>query len=424
MKHLDISAKDIGFCIATALDLVSPVLSDHHKKVSSLAISIAAKIGMKQDNLDRICLTGLLHDAGALKLHERQKIEEFHVPASFVYKHCELGYRLFGTFKPFTDIANIIRFHHTWWDNGKGTKSMGMEVPLESHIIHLADRIAVLTKNKQNVMMEMSSIIERINGQRGKMFKPELVDAFNDLSSKTSFWLNAVSLSTRDYLFYRKKMMTLQLDEEGLLDLARLFGHIIDFRSRFTATHSTGVSATSTVLAGLANFSPLEVNQMTLAGYFHDLGKLAVSAEILEKPDKLSDQEFNIMKTHTYYSYHLIEMIPQLSILSEWAAFHHERLDGRGYPFQIKGRVLTLGSRIMAVADVFTAITEDRPYREGMSSEKAVEIVQKLSKEGKLDKNVAVLLADNHKNINSIRRSSESLAFQRYRQVTQLPKAA
>ena len=125
MQELYISQKDIGFCIANALDLLDPTLMDHHKKVASFALSLAEEVGLSREDQDMICLAGLLHDAGALSLIERFKIGEFDVGQAYSASHCELGFRLFNKFEPFSNIANLIRYHHVRWDHGRGTVLQG-----------------------------------------------------------------------------------------------------------------------------------------------------------------------------------------------------------------------------------------------------------------------------------------------------------
>jgi HD-GYP domain-containing protein (c-di-GMP phosphodiesterase class II) len=142
---------------------------------------------------------------------------------------------------------------------------------------------------------------------------------------------------------------------------------------------------------------------MLIAGYLHDLGKIAVPSEILEKPSKLDIEEFNVMRSHTYYTYRVLNKIKALQTITEWAAFHHERLDGTGYPFRLKGNELSLGARIMAVADVFTASSEDRPYRSGMEKEKVINILKSMAKNNALCPNVTDVILRNFDAINSSR---------------------
>ena len=198
--------------------------------------------------------------------------------------------------------------------------------------------------------------------------------------------------------------------------MSKLFSYIIDFRSRFTATHSSGVAASSEALSRLVGFSERECRMMRIAGHLHDLGKLAVPAEILEKPAKLTEDEFNIIRSHTFYTYRILEPIGDLDVINTWGSFHHERLDGSGYPFHHKAQDLSLGSRIMAVADVFTAITEDRPYRKEMPSERALQVLQQMADSSALDSNIVSLLRVHFDEINSSRIAAQAGASKEYQE--------
>jgi len=149
---------------------------------------------------------------------------------------------------------------------------------------------------------------------------------------------------------------------------------------------------------------------MKIAGYLHDLGKLAVPSEILEKPAKLTEDEFNIIKSHPFYTYRILETISDLDVINIWASFHHERLEAKGYPFHNKGEDLSLGSRIMAIADVFTAITEDRPYRKKMTSDEALQVLREMAENSTLDSNLVSTLRLHYDEVNSLRIAAQAAA--------------
>lgn len=283
-------------------------------------------------------------------------------------------------------------------------------MPTESHILHLADRIAVLIDARHEPIGQSKAISEKIRDLADAMFVPELMDAFLELSAEEWFWLDAARPSWQ----VSRMPRTHELGLDDLLGLGKVFSYVIDFRSRFTATHSAGVAATSEALAGLMGFSERECVTMRVAGYLHDLGKLAVPAEILEKPGRLTVDEFSVMRAHTYHTYSVLERIPSLDVINAWGAFHHERLDGRGYPFHLTDRELTLGSRIMAVADVFTAVTEDRPYREAMPKERGLEIVQKMAASSALDAKVVSVLAAALDDVAARRKTAQRDAAREY----------
>ena len=143
------------------------------------------------------------------------------------------------------------------------------------------------------------------------------------------------------------------------------FKDIIDLKSPFTATHSTGVSACADALSELMERAD-ERLKIRIAGNLHDLGKLVIPNSILEKGTGLSIEEYQIIKSHSYYSYTIMNSIADLGDVAEWGRFHHEKIDGSGYPFHHSGDRLPTQARIIAVSDVFTALAEDRPYRKGM----------------------------------------------------------
>jgi HD-GYP domain-containing protein (c-di-GMP phosphodiesterase class II) len=275
----------------------------------------------------------------------------------------------------------------------------------------------VLINRQREVLGQVTGILERIEQHSGKLFMPELVNTFKSLSQKEYIWLDIASPSIGSTLLRTVRLPTIELDVNGLLSLAKLFSHVIDFRSRFTATHSSGVAATAELLAKLAGFSERECQMMKVAGYLHDLGKLAVPAEILEKPAKLTVAEFNVIRSHTFHTYRTLEALSDLDIINTWASFHHERLDGSGYPFHLTGQDLSSGARIMAVADTFTAITEDRPYRRGMTSDAALQVLQQMADNSALDPSIVSLLKLHFDEVDSARASAQAAAVKEYEQV-------
>ena len=167
-------------------------------------------------------------------------------------------------------------------------------------------------------------------------------------------------------------------------------------------------------MSRLYGFCEYETQSLRIAGNLHDLGKLAVPAGILNKPGALSREEYAVIKSHTYYSYNVISSIKGLTQIAEWASFHHERLDGTGYPFHIMGRRMTIGSRIMAVADIFTALTEARPYRKGMDRAGIGKIMNEMGKNDVVDRKIVSLLFDEYDRITESVVSTQAAAMEFY----------
>ena len=412
IRELHVPLFDISLSLSNALDLISSSVTNHHKHVAYIASAIAAEIGLSKDDEIDILLAGTLHDIGALSLKERLDTLNFEI--DLPHRHAEKGYYLLKDFAPFAKIAPLIRYHHLPWSNGSGESFNGEEVPLGSHILHLADRVDVLIDRDSDILNQVDDICEKVERFSGKLFHPELIDGFKRVAQREYFWLDLVSFSLERVLARKTRTASVELDIVGLIELTRIYSKIIDFRSRFTATHSSGVAAVSETLAALVGMSRHQCLKMKVAGYLHDLGKLAIPTTILEKAEKLTSKEYNIIKRHTFYTYRILENVKGLEQINSWAALHHERLDGRGYPFGHKGDELSLGSRIVAVADVFTALTEDRPYRQGMEKDKVMDILEDMVQTKALDSRIVKLLKNNYEKVNKLRYVAQTNAAQAY----------
>jgi putative nucleotidyltransferase with HDIG domain len=166
-----------------------------------------------------------------------------------------------------------------------------------------------------------------------------------------------------------------QLNWGALTALARA----IDAKSPWTAGHSERVTNLALKIGRVLGFSQEEIDILHRGGLLHDLGKIGVPAEILDKPGKLSDEELPVMRRHAALGAHILESIAAYAGVIPMVLQHHERVDGRGYPNGIAGDLICSGARIFAVADAFDAMTSDRPYRKALKQERAIEIIQEES---------------------------------------------
>ncbi|MCL5036848.1 MAG: HD domain-containing protein [Chloroflexi bacterium] len=413
LKGFHVPLFDLVMALSSAVDLVTPQVGNHHKRVAYIAHAMGGEMGLTNKEQKDLLLAGALHDIGALSLKERLDTLQFEIKSPHI--HAETSYLLLKNFEPFADMAYLGRFHHVPWNEGEGVEFRGNPVPIGSHILHLADRIEVLIDKNKSILGQTEGIAARIF-ENSRKFAPNVLEAFKGLVNKEYFWLDTVSGGLDTTIRMRARIDDTVLDMEDLFKITEVFSQVIDFRSPFTATHSSGVAAISEALAGMMGLSELECRKIRLAGYLHDLGKLAVPTEILEKPDKLTEEEFNIMRSHTFYTYRILEPLDALDEINTWASFHHERLDGNGYPFHLGARDLPIGSRIMAVADVFTAITENRPYREGMPPEQALKLLKQFADNSALDVHIVSLMTRNFDVANQMRIDAQKEATAKYQE--------
>lgn len=171
--------------------------------------------------------------------------------------------------------------------------------------------------------------------------------------------------------------ITMQNNQKGLI---YSFAEISESKSKYTGEHIKRVAEYMKVLGKASGFDDEFVEQLSTASMMHDIGKLMISEEILDKPDKLTDEEYLIMKNHVLYGEALLEKCPgeMMHLACVLAKEHHERWDGSGY-LGMKGEEISYISRLMAVCDVFDALTSDRYYKKGWSLEDTFDEIIKLS---------------------------------------------
>ncbi|MCG2731126.1 MAG: HD domain-containing protein [Acetobacterium sp.] len=392
--------------------MVSPELNNHQRLVAYITFNLGEALNFDEKKLNEVSVAAVLHDIGGLSMQERINVLKFE--AINPHQHARIGWLLLKDYREFTEIARIIKFHHVDWRDGEGLAFNGEVVMPESHLIHLADRIATLIARDEKIINQKDRIYKKIESASGQKFNPEYVKAFERLKEKEFFWYDLESISNGRRYYKRIKFKDQCLNIDELIGITKLFARVIDFRSNFTAVHSEGVSAVAKRLAQHFNCDELTCKKIQAAGYVHDIGKLTVPTEILEKPGALSKEEFDVIKEHTYHTYVLLFQVKGLEEINEYASMHHERLDGTGYPFKLEAKDLSLGARIMAVADIFTAVSENRPYRKGMQKEAVVEVLRKMSIENKIDKSIVETLISYYHEINKARIKAQKKARTRY----------
>ncbi|MEW6426820.1 MAG: HD domain-containing phosphohydrolase [Thermodesulfobacteriota bacterium] len=396
---------DLLLSISEATDLASPLLVSHHRRVSFLAAAIGRELGLADEDCRLLALAGAVHDIGGLSLRDR--LESFDFEQNEPDRHAKPGYLLLALFPPLREAARLVRFHHVDWQQGDGREYRQMEVPELSHVIHLADRVAVQIRTGREILVQKEEIRQRIEADRGAMFVPDQVAAFAALSRREAFWLDLTPPAVDDFLRDRLPLGTVELSEDDLLTLATLFCRLIDFRSRFTATHSRGVAAVVSRLAWKSGQNERQVARMFMAGLLHDIGKLVVPAEILEKSQALDVEDFAVIRKHPYFSERILRATEGFRDIGRWTALHHERLDGSGYPYRLRQDEIPFPARLLAVADTFTALTEDRPYRCGVSGRSTDDIMRTMAAHGKLDPDLTDLIHEDMAAVEAIRQEAQ-----------------
>jgi putative nucleotidyltransferase with HDIG domain len=411
----DLQLQDIIISLAHSIDMVSSFVHQHHLRVALLAEAIADETGWPATPKRSLILAAALHDIGAVSSTEKAELVEMDVEED--HHHAALGAGMLGDFSYFADIVPIIRYHHHYWHHGEGATSQGELVPEASFLLHLADRIDISIDPSIWILDQTETIRSTIQALSGRIFKPDLVAAFMRASSHDAFWLRLDGCSM-ETLLHRTLAHEppIHVDINVLEALAHTFSHIIDFRSKFTSTHSAGVAAVAYQLAKLKQFSEEKSRRLRVAGYLHDIGKIAVPSEILNKPDKLTANEFNRMKAHAFYTNTILSELAVLDDICAWASHHHEKTDGSGYPFGLDSHSLSEEARIMTYADIFTALREERPYRCSMPLNDTMITITNMLTPSETDE-IYQLLCHHLTAIDNVRSVAQKQASMTYQQI-------
>lgn len=350
----------------------------HGERVAYIALCLGCQLKLSEEDKILLMTAGLLHDIGAVGSFNR-----YHGEHSLMVRHCLAGEKLIARFPSGAELAPIIRLHHEAPDVSRGALGVAAgEVPLLAKILALADRVDVYLARRSSSRQEREGLVRWIQEGTGKLFYPEIVPAFFALVQKESFWLDleqpdlfqiCLGHLFRDWIIPGREEL-----EAGFTDyLAATFADLIDQKSEFTSRHSASVSEAAEMLARRLGWQEQALHEIRVAGLLHDLGKLAVPSKILDKPGPLDTQEYEVIRIHTYYTHRLLTEAGFPEHVVAWAAYHHERLDGKGYPFALAADEISQGSRIMTIADIFAALTEERPYRKALTAGEAFGIIRK-----------------------------------------------
>lgn len=392
--------------ISDAMDLAYPELSDHQRRVALISSCIGRQMGLKCSHMPDLLSAALLHDIGLIRSDKRIGLMRSGELGDLLW-HSEAGYHLLKEISSFGAIAEAIRNHHVSWRE-QSDKSSEEQIPIASYIIAVADEVDRNLDRKIPILNQAEGIRKRVERLAGRTLHPDCADVFLTVSTPESFWLDCESERLYSVLTEQHGWAILSVDEAVMLEIAEMFAQVADAASGWTATHSVGVAASAVAIAERLKFSQRELHQMRVAGYLHDIGKLTIPIEILDNPGRLSPEEMGVMRGHTFHTFRMLREVGCKGDTAEWAAFHHERLDGKGYPFRHRDENLTLGSRVMAVADIFTALTEDRPYRTGGPRKEVLDILDDLVKGGAIDGDVVGILKADYGAIGDERREAQT----------------
>lgn len=272
---------------------------------------------------------------------------------------------------PDETVSAIRSLDEHWNGNGYPSGRRGEEIPLFSRILNIAQTAEVFLARGGS-----DEALKILEDRRGRWFDPALVDAVLGWRQDRRWWSSVVAPDVQEQVVALEPAdRTRVVDDAGLDRVAEAFAEIIDAKSPFTFAHSSNVAMYACAIGERMGFDAETLRRTRRAGLLHDIGKVGVSNRILDKNGPLADDERAAVQSHPLYTWEILGKVSAFSSFARQASTHHEKLDGTGYPWKLRGDELDAPSRALVVADIYEALTADRPYRAGMPVEKALGIL-------------------------------------------------
>jgi len=358
--------KDAGCSANSARMAALFAADDHEAKRTSKRVDWARPFPALVWSLSTVAPGGSLR-ARAERL--RAIRDEGEVTRSLMQARCDRGAEIARMLGFAEATAEAIRALDEHWDGrGQPRGLEGTEIPLAARVLCLAQTVEVFHRARG-----VAAAYRVATSRSGHWFDPALVDALGAFRADPGFW---ASLAEPDLSAFEPRDRVLIADENRLDQIVEAFAGVIDAKSPWTHRHSDRTGAVATSVGALLGFEATALRDLRRAARLHDIGKLGISNQILDRPGRLTDQEYANVKQHPVLTNRILQQVPGLSELAPLASSHHERLDGTGYPNGLTAGELTMPMRALAIADMYEALTAERPYRPAWSPDRALEIIR------------------------------------------------
>jgi HD-GYP domain-containing protein (c-di-GMP phosphodiesterase class II) len=358
--------KDAG-CSANSARMAALFAVDEHlAKRSSKRVDWASSFAAFLWTLRTVAPGEPLRSRAAQLLSFRGEAE---ITRSLMRARCERGAEIARLIGLGPGTAAAIRTLDEHWDGrGQPEGLRGEEIPLGGRILCLAQTVEIF-----HAARGVDAALRVAARRAGGWFDPGLVAALRRTRTDVAFW---GSLPAAELAPWEPRERRLTADAGYMDRIADAFAGVVDAKSPWTYRHSDRTCVIAMSIAALLGCADAVLDDVRRAALLHDVGKLAISNRILDKPARLTEEEYALVRRHPLHTASILERTPGFAPLAPLAAAHHERLDGSGYPHGLDGGALSLPMRVLAVADVYEALTSPRPYRPAMSSAEALEVMR------------------------------------------------
>lgn len=375
----------------------------HAMRVCYIATSLARSLGLPEEQQTAIYYASMLHDLGvplvSAELSELVGVNENALFAASPRKspeelaadcHASVPDTIISAFRSHasqggakaialglpTEVGEAIAFSHENWDGSGYPEGLAAhDIPPLSRVLATADWAESIIAEEQNSLVARRSLVAELEDVSETTLDPRLVEQVKCLSHSDDFWLGLFGKELARSLLAMKPHENGKSSWKTVVSLSRSFAQVIDSKSPYTQGKSARVAEIAGHLAEAVGLPADHVQLIRLAALLHDIGQLTVPARIMGKPDILTLTEMQLMQRHPSYSRLILENLPGLEEVALWVGAHHERPDGKGYPEMLTTDLIPLEARIIAVANVYVALTSDRPYRRALSGKDALKVL-------------------------------------------------
>ncbi len=343
---------------------------NHSKRVAYLSLKFALEFNYKQDALFDICAYSLMHNIALSQAKEDKE------------KFCNLAneYAMKLPFD-FKEQKDVLKYQYESFDGSGPFNLKEYDIPLFSQFIYFANHIDTKFDLSKNSVENRTKILAYIKDKENILFSSDLVECFEEFTQTQSFWLdlqNENELLT--FIFSTLQDKTIVLDFEELLEITSIF-------TLFTNENLNIIENASRV-AEFYNFEHKDKQTFMIAASLCNIGKLYIDEKILNKQNSLDDNEYEEIKAYPYYTKKVLSNIIGFNDLCSYAYKVQEQIDANGYPFSLEAKDLSLKDRSLALVNIYTALTSNKPYRKAYTKKEAFDILEQKVKENRVDETI------------------------------------
>ena len=385
----------LSFALDTVQEEMGEISNHHGKNVAFISCIMGKYLNYDKYMLNDLVGLAILHDNAfteyvreeynngdlldyeklKTKLMEIVKLREGFLKAPM---HCVVGEKNIKLIPFNTDVTNVILYHH---ENADGSGPLGIkeeDTNEFAQIIHIADLVDVFFDLKTMTEYDFTIAMKKIESYRGTLFSNKMVDTL----------INSLTFDHIKYLqehgvipFLKVNVETEIVDytDDQIENICLFFARIIDYKSSTTKKHSLDVALRCYEMATFYGFSNEKRIRFLFAGAMHDIGKLVVNNDILEKPTALTSDEHELMMYHVIESKNILSSIKEIDDITTWVSRHHERTDGSGFPKGLNGYQMSFEDKLLICIDIYQALREKRSYKEAYTHLEAINEMKKMN---------------------------------------------